>query len=290
MKIIFILNPEANGGKNLENEDKIRRWPFPQDVEWEIRKTTRAGEAVEMARAAAEEADVVCSVGGDGTVREVAEGLVLAGKGRLGIVPAGTGNDIVKGLNWSPDLDEAMKRILEGKTKPIDVGYADGQLFINIATVGFDAHVAMETEHFKRRIRSKMAYRLGLLVSFFAYRSLPAVWDDGKETKLFLLAVGNGRFYGGGFEILPQAVFDDGMFDICAVQNIGRLKVLQLFPSILNGTHGKHVKYVTMLRGDSREVDIRSPFILNLDGELIRYNKGKRIKFELRKKAVNLVY
>ena len=312
MKILYIINPVSNGGRTKKIERFLQDWPYPEGTEIKIRETTRPGVGKEIARAEAANYDVICSVGGDGTLNEVASGLYEAKAGVLGIIPSGTGNDTMKGLGWSDDIDEAIKRVVHGQIREIDGGLADGHFFINIASIGFDAMVVKGTEKIKTKVKNESAYTLSLLKTFFTYRDIDYVeigsdekdvvspetgpatgakteTGSGKVNSLFLFAVGNGRFYGGGFQVLPQAEFDDGYLDVCVVQNISRPKLLLLFPSIFKAKHAKHKKYVTMKRVKDYTVQPLEDFLLNLDGELVSYQANQRIRFQVQEKVLKLM-
>lgn len=327
MKILYILNPSSNGGRTKKLEDHLQDRPYPEGTEIAIRHTRAPGDGATIAREEAGNYDVVCSVGGDGTLNEVARGIYEAGKGVLGIIPSGTGNDTMKGLGWSQSVDEAIDRLFTGQAEAIDCGFADEHFFINIASIGFDAKVVEGTESIKKHIKSGAAYSLSLLKTFFSYRSLAyekrksgnqvlvptengedrflqedsieaAEWlgnrsghrPAGKvEDRLFLLAVGNGKFYGGGFQILPQAEFDDGFLDICLISNLSRFRFLLLFPSIFRAKHKKHRKYVHMSRGKSYEIFMKEDFILNIDGEIHYYSGNRSILFHISEKVIKLI-
>lgn len=311
MKILYIINPVSNGGRTKKIEKFLREWPYPEGTEVQIRETKGPGEGREIARAEAVNFDVVCSVGGDGTLNEVASGLYEAGAGVLGIIPTGTGNDTMKSLGWSDDINEAVKRVVYGQVKEIDAGLADGHFFINIASIGFDAMVVKGTEKIKTKVKNESAYTLSLIKTFFTYRNIDYVElgsdeDVSAETSgfleeseegnmghainsLFLFAVGNGRYYGGGFQVLPQAEFDDGYLDVCVVQNISRPKLMLLFPSIFKAKHAKHIKYVTMKKVKDYTVKPLEDFLLNLDGELVNYPANTRIRFQVQEKVLRLM-
>lgn len=289
MKICFLLNPTANSGRCAALAEQIRYWNFPEGVIWTLCETRAPREATRRATEAALSHDIVVAIGGDGTIREVAEGLWQAKRGILGIIPAGTGNDLVRTLGWVPEFVPSMERLFSQKTRFLDAGLADGQFFVNAASIGFDAAVLSLFDRIKKRIRSKTAYSLALLEALVRYRDLSVCGAEGKEEKLFLLAVGNGRYYGGGFQILPQACMEDGALDVCRITNIRRSTVLRLLPSIFSASHGKHERYVHMARVSRWTEEIAQPFALNLDGELFSYAQGKRVEFEVLPRALQIV-
>lgn len=289
MRICFLLNPTANSGRCAALAEQIRACRFPEGVRWTLWETRAPREAVQQAQEAAQTNDIVVAIGGDGTIREVAEGLWQAKKGILGIIPAGTGNDLVRTLGWTPEFAPSMDRLFSDKVRFLDAGRADGQFFLNAASIGFDAHVLALFDRIKKRVRSKAAYSLALVEALVRYRDLSIRGAEANEEKLFLLAVGNGRYYGGGFQILPQACMEDGALDVCRIANIRRSTVLRLLPSIFSASHGKYERYVHMARVTQWTEEITQPFALNLDGELFPYAKGKRVRFEVLPKALQIV-
>lgn len=293
MRILYIVNPTANSGKAKSAIERIEERMNGSVAHYEIQTTTEPGDATIIAKENAALYDVICAVGGDGTIREVAIGLIEANAGSLGIIAAGTGNDIAKGMGWDKDFDQAIDRILKGNQKKIDVGWVNGELFLNIATIGFDAAVVEAANRIKRVIKSHLSYTIGLVSAFFSYRNIPAtVKYEGHSSQpnLLLIAVGNGRFYGGGFEICPEAKWDDGLFDVTIVHDLSKLRLLRLFPSILSATHKKHHKYVSMERSPWVEVKIDQPFVLNIDGDLREQPAGTEVHFQLEREVLNIIY
>lgn len=252
------------------------------------------GHAIELA--AASTADEVYAVGGDGTVREVAEGITKRvekekSKGRLfkkpifSVIPAGSGNDFARseyGENVSPF--KVIDRYAEGKydCHEFDIGTGNDNVFVNIASVGFDAEIVKNAERFKKNVLTrKISYILSLLYTVFRFRGIDIEMDiDGEVTrrKMLLLAVANGQYYGGGIWIAPKADMQDGLFDIICIPMMNPLRTFVLLPTLLKGSHLKR-KEVIWKRG--KKIDVRCPAgetLLNLDGEL---SKTDRISFRI---------
>ena len=303
MKVLYILNPNSNGGKAAGLEGMLRDWEYPSGVSVDIMKTTKPGDAVVYAEENASKYDVVCAVGGDGTLNEVANGLYNAGTGVLGIIPSGTGNDFLKGIGRSNNPEESMPSIFTGEKRKIDGGFAGEHFFLNIASVGFDATIVKETVTIKKYVRNKCAYYLALIKTLFKYKDIEYernVLLNGmnfneekkyikKDGKLLLFAVGIGKYYGGGFPILPQAVMDDGYLDTCMVDNIPRPVLLRVFPSIFTASHVKHKKYVTMEHLKECDIFIKEDFLLNVDGDLYEYKGNQSLHFEIADRQITLL-
>ena len=267
---LFIINPTAGGGKAKIFETYIEKYMSNTNINFKVLYTTKPKEATEMVINHLNY-DTCIAVGGDGTVLEVANGILKRGFGVLGIIPAGTGNDFSKSLLITRDTEAAFNKIINRKIKKIDIGQVEGSYFLNIASLGFDAEVVRHTDKIKKAIKGKTAYILGVLTSLLVYKSNHMIITiDGQEIrrKATLVAIGNGSYYGGGMEIIPMAKVDDGQLDICIIKDINNLRILLLFPSIFKGKHIRYKKYVEFHRGTNIKVKIKGEIYLNIDGDI----------------------
>lgn len=272
-KIIFIINPTAGGGRTSKLIPVIENKLKEKGAQFDIVLTKRPKEAIEIAKKKLEEGYTkIVAVGGDGTVNEVAFGIISHGKGTLGIVPSGTGNDLARLLNIPSDLDKAIDFILNGHTKNIDIGYVNDSLFLNIASIGFDSEVVKTTNKVKNKIKSGLAYVIALFITLFRFDSISLelqIDDYYLKEKALLVAVGNGKYYGGGINILPMADIEDGYFNVLVIKKLSKIKFLLLLPTIINGSHINLEKYVKVFK--AKKVVVRtdnSDSYLNIDGEL----------------------
>lgn len=259
-KILFIVNPVAGGGKTLKIVPLIEKIMKENNISYEITLTNSPKDATRIAEDNAEKFSTIVAVGGDGTVNEVAKGLINKRMGTLGIIPSGTGNDFVRILGIPNDPEKALLALINNKTKSIDVGKINGFSFLNISSIGFDTEVLIQSNKIKKKIKSKISYLIGVLATLVYYkRKRVSLIIDNVEYKrnLVLLAVGNGRYYGGGLEILPMSINDDGYFHICLVKDISNLKMLALFPSIFKAKHIKYDKYVEIFKAKKSYIRIK---------------------------------
>lgn len=289
-KILFIINPVAGGGKAEALIPLVKETMYKYKKEYEIKLTTKPKEAIGIAEDSVETYEIIVAVGGDGTVNEVARGLINKGKGTLGIVPGGTGNDMAKSLGISIDPVEALETLCKGLKKDIDIGHVNDSNFLNIASVGFDAEVVINNVNLKKVIKSGISYAISVfytLLSFKRKKVKITIDDNVIEEKIILLAVGNGKYYGGGMKILPMAKLDDEYLDICIVSNVSKLKLLFLFPTIFNGNHIKYKKYVKMYKGKTIKVETKDKIYLNIDGEIA--SEIEEIVFSIENKKLNVV-
>lgn len=274
----IIINPTAGHGRAGRLARRLLRIVRTSGIPAEILRTTGPGDATRLARLA--QGETVIAVGGDGTLNEVANGLQ---EGRaLGIVPAGSGNDLIKSLPIPRDPVSAMYVALGGRVERIDAGRIEAvteqdgaqrgseRLFLNGVGVGFDAAVAVRKERIPF-LRGTPQYAIAVLQTlrhfeapFFHY-DLDSV--SGNSHRL-LIAIGNGKCAGGGFYLTPDASIDDGLFDVCAIEAVRIKTVLKLMPRVMHATH-MHLPIVRMLRTASLVLRSESAFPVHADGEII---------------------
>lgn len=289
-KILFIINPVAGGGKAKGLIPLIKEIMNKHKKDYEIKLTTRPKEAINIAEDSVENYEITVAVGGDGTVNEVARGLINTGKGTLGIVPGGTGNDMAKSLGISTEPVKALETLCRGLKKDIDIGCVNDSNFLNIASVGFDAEVVINNQSIKTVIKSGISYAVSVIYTLLSFKKKKVkitIDDNVMEEKIILLAVGNGKYYGGGMKILPMAKVDDEYLDICIVSNINKLKLLFLFPTIFKGNHIKYKKYVKMYKGKTIKVETKDKIYINIDGEIAP--DMKEIVFSMEDKKLNVL-
>lgn len=290
-KILFIINPIAGKGKAEEVIPIINEVMEKSKKKYKIVKTKKPKDAINISISGIKEGfSTIVAIGGDGTINEVASGLVMLGKGTLGIIPAGTGNDLARTLNIPFNPREALNVILNNKISAIDIGFANEKFFINLASVGFDSEIVKNTEAIKKVIKGKFAYTIGLLKTLLTYKGKKLkIKIDNKELErdILLLAVGNGKYYGGGMKICPMASMDDGLFHVCIIKNISKLKLFFLFPLVFKGKHLKFKKYVEIHKTKNVEIISLDRAYLNVDGEI--YDFKVNSKFSILKRGLNVI-
>ena len=273
-----ILNPRAGGGRALRLLPRVVAALRELDELHHVHVTAAPGEAIEVARRfAGDGMRLVVAVGGDGTLNEVANGLLAAEGGQvpLGVVPAGRGADFVRTLDGPKDPAAALARICRVEPRPVDVGratFADGtsRAFVNVGGLGFDAAVAVRAAH-SRLPGSTIPYLRGLAGALVRYRNLPMTVDaDGARFAGLIrsVVVANGKFFGGGMKIVPDAALDDGLLDLAILGDLTRLDLVRNVPRVYRGTHVTHPKF-THLTARSIRVEGAAPAQVQLDGELV---------------------
>jgi YegS/Rv2252/BmrU family lipid kinase len=276
---IIILNPASKRGAAL------RRW-----LEREVKKnhcgelvfTTQPRHAEQIALEAAQAGRDVVAVGGDGTVAEVAQGVISSGsQARIGIVPCGNGNDYAwHTLGLPRDHQQALQIALHGAAQPMDVGLVNGRSFVNSLGVGIDANIAATAERMKRTTFLRghtLYYAASLTELLFRYRHVPElhVTIDGAfhDRRLYAMAAVNlGPTAGGGFKINPGADPRDGLLDLCLIWKPSQLRALQLLPMVEKGKHIDQPE-VQRLRVRAVTMEAAQPIYAHLDGEVMRADR-----------------
>ncbi len=291
MKHFFIVNPVAGKGKAMKLVPDIIEQCKARNYNYNIVDTGYPGHATEIAKQASDtKACRIYSVGGDGTLNEVLNG-IAGSSSVLGVIPCGSGNDFIKSIIGSAIPDNILTATIEGKEKLIDYASVNNKYFVNISSVGFDAEVAYQTGHFKKLplISGKMAYILGILTTILICKNHHMELKLDNETisgKSLLIAAGIGKYYGGGIFALPDAEIDDGLFDICHVDAMSRFKILRLFPQYMKGLHG-NIKGVHLFKSKRVEIRSENPIPLNRDGEIILTDKAV---FEIFPKSLPFIF
>jgi YegS/Rv2252/BmrU family lipid kinase len=280
----IIVNPVAG-----VNKATFRQWPHIRSLlresglSFDYQYTEGAGHASELARLAASDGyRFLVAVGGDGTINEVANGLLdsaNAGDTTLGIVSTGTGNDFIKSMGIPPDYINACKQVVGTHRSLIDVGLVEyrqngqkvSRYFINSAGVGFDAEVADGAKHVPAFLGNTVPFVMSLLKTLPTYRNKDVRLNiDGRqETRRVLsVVVSNGAYFGGGMRIAPEAELGDRHLDVITIGDVGKIELLQVFPRVYKGTHITHPK-VRMEKAERITIECDRRILLQADGELL---------------------
>ena len=205
--------------------------------------------ALEKGRAAVADraVDAIVVTGGDGMVH-LGANLCSGTDVPLGVIAAGTGNDIARELGLPVrDAAKAVERVLGGGTRRVDVARhttptGETRWFLGVLAAGFDAVVNERANHW-RWPKGPLRYNLAILRELPVFRAIPYVLElDGTriETEAMLVAVGNGPAYGGGMRVTPDAAFDDGLLDVLVLHRISTAQFLRVFPTVFRGAHTSH--------------------------------------------------
>jgi len=277
-----IINPAARGGKTARQWPVISELLKRNDIPFDYAFTEGTGHGIDLAKEAVDAGyELVVAVGGDGTVNEVINGIVdKNGRGRatLGIICTGTGRDCIRSLNIPDDISKACELLATRDCINIDLGRAeyisDGiknqRHYINTAGLGFPASVAARTKSLKR-MGGTIPFLLAFATVFATYKANDIAFDiDGrmKQERYLLIAINNGRYFGGGMKITPDADPCDGLLDVVTIKDVNKLRLIYNFPKLYKGTHVTHPK-VDIYKAKSVDVQTSEKLLLQLDGEVV---------------------
>ncbi len=292
-KYYFIVNPVAGRGKGRLLGERLQKRLPELKIDFELKYTNAPWHAAELAKKAASAFETIVVAGGDGTLHEALNGLASAQGGVSGktmaLIPEGSGNDFARALNIPVDMEQALKVLLHGHKKSIDVGLANKRYFHNGLGVGFDAWVvdtAMKVKH----LRGNAIYLYSVLRTLIAFRPKDILLKyNGKtdQTDHFMVTVGNGVSLGGGFYLTPDAVIDDNLFDLCIIQNMPKLSIIKNLIKVYSGRH-KDDPRVQMDRTEKLTIESEHGFAFHADGELISLNE-KSLNVEILPSALDFI-
>jgi YegS/Rv2252/BmrU family lipid kinase len=237
MKYLFIMNPHAGRRKRTENllnliDSHMSKAPYT----YEFAYTVQAGDATRIASQAVNEGfNIIIAVGGDGTVNEVASGLINS-KGYLGIVPIGSGNGIARSLNIPIKSNECLPFLLNPKMTTIDVGMIGEKYFIGVAGIGYDALVGEKFQNFG--VRGPIPYFFIGVNEFLKYNTQSyCIEIDGEKfnKEALVIALANTRQYGNGAIISPNSDPRDGFIDVCIIEPLSYLQATQHASMLFKG-------------------------------------------------------
>lgn len=227
MSALFIINPISGKGRKAKIIEALSRTSYRYFV------TEHAGQAEEVARQATE--DIVVAVGGDGTVNEVARGLLGTHK-VLGILPCGSGDGLARCLGISHHISRSIKTVESGVVKPLDVGFINGKPFVSVCGVGFDADVSkMFAESGKRGVTTYIEKALQLWHQFKPQTF--SITVDGRQwsQEAVLVTVGNSNQWGNEAKVAPHADCSDGLLDVTVLDMFKSIEIPDLAARLMTG-------------------------------------------------------
>jgi YegS/Rv2252/BmrU family lipid kinase len=246
-----------------------------------------------LAEAAAGAPDsLLVVIGGDGTVNEVVNG-VGGTEAEIAVLPSGTGQDFARTHGIPSGLDDAVRVVLDGATRTIDLGLVDcagdeSRLFANVGSAGMSGSVARRANSMTKRFGGRATFFYALTREFLAWQNTRVVLelDDGvrREGPMHDVIVANGRFHGGGMKLAPDAEQDDGAFDVVTIGDVSKLDFVTTAPKLYSGRYLSHPK-VELLRSPAVTIDADEPLPLEVDGEPIGTTPAR---FEVVRSALRL--
>ncbi|RLD61836.1 MAG: diacylglycerol kinase family lipid kinase [Bacteroidetes bacterium] len=285
-KIFFIINPVSGVGKQKIVEKNIDKYLDKKKFAYEIKYTEKAKHAIKISSEAAGKFDIVTAVGGDGSVNEVCKGLINSSSA-LAIIPTGSGNGLARYLNIPLKIDKAIKLINQTYIKKIDTAEINNEKFVNVAGIGFDAHVSHIFANYGKR--GPLPYVKIAAEEFPNYRAQKyRILIDDKliYRKAFLISFANSSQFGNNAYISPEAKIDDGLIDVCIFKNFPIVESPRLAVMLFDKRLDKS-KYMEIIKGKEITITHENSIIAHIDGEPVSF--GKEIKVKINPQSLNVI-
>lgn len=264
------INPVAGHGKGAIRGEQVTRYFDQKKLPYRVFSSYSAFELKDELEKFLDTGNcegVVC-VGGDGLAHLVLQ-VVVPRSIAFAVIPAGTGNDIARALGWSlEDSTKYLDHITTNQASAIDLGNADSEWFAAILSTGFDSVV---NEKANAMVWPRGQQRYNLAIALELPRFTPIEYQITTDTRTFttkamLIAIANGRSYGGGMLVCPHAKLDDGLFDVMILKPVSKLEFLKVFPRVFSGSHITHPA-VEIFR--TKKITLAADAIAYADGERI---------------------
>ncbi len=270
MELFFVVNPTAGSGRAKERWKDVEKFLIENEIPYDVAFTKRRGHGILLSKKASENGyKAIFAVGGDGTVNEVANGILMSGKSPFfGVIPAGSGNDFAKSLGIGSEIEY----LLNPMKREIDVALLrhgrKKRFFVNMSGMGFDSYVT-ENLIFKG-LGGTIPYFTSVLISLFRYKSKHTIikHDKGEfEQESFMISVANGTYVGGGMKISPFSKMDDGYLDVVIIPKLSAIDVLRYLPKTYNGGHINYPK-IQILRTKKISVEA-DDMLVHVEGDVV---------------------
>ncbi|HEY4778084.1 MAG TPA: diacylglycerol kinase family protein [Solirubrobacterales bacterium] len=267
MPLTLLVNPASAGGKTLKLLPAVEQALDARRAEFRVQRTKDLEHGAEQALLAIEAGELPVVMSGDGLLGAVG-GAMAGSETPLGIIPGGRGNDLARVLGVPSDPEQAVAALFAGHSRRIDVGEANGRRFLGIVSVGFDSECNRLANEVKL-IRSNLVYVYSLFRTLAGWK--PARFTirvDDERTRFtgYSVSVANNSTFGGGMRIAPGADLEDGLFDVVAIGEVGKLRFLANLPKVFKGTHVDDDE-VRVFRAPHLELSASKPFPVYADGE-----------------------
>lgn len=294
MKHLFIVNPAAGSRDRSQSyKEKIEKACKARGLDYTIAISQCPGDCTRIAREAAQTGEEyrVYACGGDGTLNEVAVGAAGYANVAVTVFSGGSGNDFVRVFD-DPKAFFDLERLLDCEQTQFDLIRCNDDYSLNICSVGLDARIGTDVARYKRLplLHGFRAYAASTVVNVVKKIAEHYVIEingqviDGKKT---MICICNGRFYGGGFNPVPEADPCDGLMDVLIVEKVSRLKVAQVVSKYKKGQYKNYPKLIHHYRTDRVKVTCDKEAKINLDGEL---RTGREIEFSIAKEKLQFFY
>lgn len=296
----IIVNPVAGAGKTLKLWPAISSLLDTLNLAYDPVFTDYPGQATLLAQEAVNNGcQTIVSVGGDGTLNEVVNGIYRCGFPKnvsLGVISTGTGSDYIRTLHLPVDYHQSARILLGNKRQKVDVGIVrckNGgkeieKAFINFAGVGFDAEIVRTTTIKYKALGKMTAYLLALFTVLTTYHPKYVsinIDSEIKRQKVYTVMMSNGKYGGGGMYVNPNADPGDGLFDVLTVAGLSKPDLLWSLPRLYRGTHLTHPK-VSVVKAKKVEIDSERQIAVQVDGDLAGFTPAS---FSVIPAAINII-
>jgi diacylglycerol kinase (ATP) len=273
-KALLLVNQHSRKGQKLLSQATVELQAL--GFELMVESTNNARELSDTIRRYQNQVELVIIGGGDGTLNSAIEALIDT-KLPLGILPMGTANDLARTLGIPTDLSAACQVISSGKVRLIDLGWVNGQHFFNVASLGLSVQIT-------QRLTKDIKQRWGILA--YAFTALQTLWESRPfraeiivnnqsfHVKTIQIAIGNGRYYGGGMTVAEDATIDDKRLDLYSLETKNWWEVIALLPAMRQGNHTSWPN-VRALHGQEFEINTSKRRPINTDGEITTHTPAK---------------
>jgi len=289
MKTLIILNPSAAKGSALGLRDIIESEFKKNNMDYLLHISKSSDDILTTVKSnLKKDFSNFIAVGGDGTIHYVANALAGTDK-KIGVIPAGSGNDIANCLGISPDVKKCCHIIHKGRIKKIDTGLINNKYYyLCVAGSGFDSQVNYLANNTRLPLKGPARYNYAVYKTLITFKPKKFSLNyDSKSRRLhgMMIAISNMASYGGGMKVTPDATPEDGLFDVCIIKKMSKMHFIKTFPKVYEGKHTSD-KNVEIFRTSSIKIDSDYHFSVFADGEYICKLPAT---FEIIKENLNII-
>lgn len=263
----LIVNPSAGGGRSMKLLAEVEREFDARRMVFRVERTRSREHGIDIALDALDAREIPVVMSGDGLAGAIG-GAMAGSNSPLGLIPAGRGNDLARALGIPTDPAGAVDCLYRGNVRSIDVGEANGERFLGIASFGFDSD-ANRIANEAKLVKGKLVYAYAALRALIGWKPARFSLVDGGVQKRFsgyTVAVANNSYYGGGMKVAPDADLSDGRLDVVVISEAGKFSFLMNLPKVFKGTHVDE-EVVETWQTTSIEVKASRPFTIYADGD-----------------------
>lgn len=302
-KIMAVINPVSSGGKTAKRWPKINKYFKDEFANFTEKFTTKPGDAVKIAKEAVEkDYDYLLAVGGDGTVNEIVNGMLLAKtknlKAKLIIYAQGTGSDLSRTLNLPKEISKFIELIKRGKSRKIKVIEAEfsnseqekeNRYFFNVADCGMGAEVAKKLNEDNKMISGSLNYLIKIFSVLFNYQNKEMkIEADNKliyQGKTNTAVIAHGNYFGGGIKVAPEADLYGSSLNLVLLKDFSKLGIIL---NMIKGYQGNHLSHTLVESHQAKEIKIitTEEVKLELDGESVGFCDAS---FEISDKEISVI-